>query len=157
MAFPSAWQLWIAAGVVLCTAEIKVPGFVLLPAGLGALVAALPAALEWPAWAQLAFFSAGSLAAFVASRTVFKRLLVRAPGVATNVDAMLGREAEIVEAIAEGGTGTARIHGELWAARSLTGAMSPGERALIERVDGLKLYLRRPGSPLVRVRKEPSP
>jgi membrane protein implicated in regulation of membrane protease activity len=157
MAIPSAWQLWIAAGIVLCTAEIKVPGFFLFPIGLGAVAAAVPAALGMPAWAQLAFFSAGSMTAFAASRTVFKRYLVRSPGFRTNVDAMVGAEAEIVEPIAEGATGTARINGELWAARSLTGAMAAGERALVERVDGLKLYLRKPGEALVRVGKEPLP
>lgn len=155
MPFPSAWQLWIAAGIALCTAEIKVPGFVLLPLGLGAFAAALPAAAGAPAWAQLAGFCAGSLAAFASSRTVFKRYLMRGASlIRTNVDAMVGTEAVVVEPIADGGTGTVRIHGELWAARSLTGALLPGEIAVVERVDGLKVYVRKPGRALFHPRKE---
>ena len=48
---------------------------------------------------------------------------------------------------AEGGV--VRINGELWSARSLAGAVDLGERVVVEKVEGLKLYVRRPGAGLV--------
>ncbi len=152
----SAWQLWIAAGIALCTAEIWLPNFFLMPLGFGAFAAAAPAAMHSPSWAQLAGFCAGSAAAFASSRTIFKRFLMRgAVQVRMNAEAMVGAEAVVVEPVADGGTGTVRIHGELWAARSLTGPLQAGEIAIIERMDGLKLYVRKPGQSLFHTRKEP--
>lgn len=141
------WHLWAAAGIALCVLEIKLPGFVVCWLGVGALAAALPSALGLPPWVQLGVFVTVSAALFAASRTIFKRLLMRgATRIRTNVDAMIGAEATVVDAIPEAaGSGTVRINGELWTARSLAGPLAAGELAVIERVEGLKLYVRRPG------------
>jgi membrane protein implicated in regulation of membrane protease activity len=155
MQSPAAWQLWLVAGVGLSLLEIKLPGFVLLWLGVGALAAAIPAGFGLPLWVQLAVFCVSSTALLAASRTVFKGMLMRdATRIRTNADAMVGAEAVVVEPLSERDGGTVRINGELWSARSLTGPVVAGEPVVVERLDGLKLYVRKPGVPLGAPRNE---
>ncbi len=66
----------------------------------------------------------------------------------TGVEAMLGQEAVVTEAITDPHGGTVRINGELWTARSLAGPVAEGERVTVEQVDGLKLWVRRASASL---------
>ncbi|MFN7134786.1 MAG: NfeD family protein [Myxococcales bacterium] len=129
--------------------EIKLPGFVVCWLGVGALVAAVPAALELPAPVQWGAFTIVSMSLFAASRTIFRRFLMRGgERVRTGVEAMIGAEAQVVEPLPDAGTGVVRINGELWSAKSLTGTVDPGEQVVVEKVEGLKLHVRRPGQPV---------
>lgn len=144
-----AWEVWVIAGLILAGLEIKLPGFVVFWIGVGALLAAIPAALGLPFAVQLATFSAASFALFFFTRPLARRFVsLEGRRMRTNVDAMVGCEATVEEAVLEGGSGTVRIHGEVWTARSLTGALQKGEVAIVDRVEGLKLYVRRPGGTL---------
>ena len=66
----------------------------------------------------------------------------------TGVEAMLGQEAVVTEALADPHGGTVRINGELWTARSLSGPVAEGERVIVEQLEGLKLWVRRPSASL---------
>ena len=144
MDFP-AWQLWLLAAVLAGALEIALPGFVMLWFSVGALVASLGAALGLGINVQLTLFILVSVALFTASRTLFKQALMRtATQMKTGVDAMVGQEAVVTESLAEGQGGTVRINGELWSARSLGGPVIEGERVIVEQVEGLKLWVRRP-------------
>ena len=137
------WHLWVIAGLLLTVAEIKLSGFVTLWFGVGAFIAALFAALGLSLELQLAAFTVVSVTLFVLSRTLFQRFFVRT-GVThkQGADAMLGTEAQVTEALPSTGYGTVRINGELWAARSLTGAIADGTWVRVEQVEGLKLVVR---------------
>jgi membrane protein implicated in regulation of membrane protease activity len=155
---PTAWELWLIAGLTLCALEIKLPGFVVFWLGIGALVAAIPAALGFEEWVQSLTFTATSLSLFFLSRPLYRRILMRnAQRVRTNVEAMVGVTATVVEAVPESGDGTVRVNGELWRARSLTGALPAGEVTVVERVEGLKVLVRKPGVGLTLLRKEDKP
>jgi membrane protein implicated in regulation of membrane protease activity len=96
-----------------------------------------------PIEAQLLGFTVLSGALFAASRTVFKHALMRrADRHPSGVDTLLGEEATVTQAI-DARSGTVRLHGELWAARSLEGPIAEGERVRVEQVEGLKLHVRR--------------
>lgn len=145
----SAWQLWILAAVILGALEMALPGFVLLWFAVGALAASLGAAVGLGINLQLTLFTLVSLALFATSRTLFKRALMRnAATVRTGVEAMVGQEAVVTEALVEGHGGTVRINGELWSARSLGGAVPAGALVIVEQVEGLKLWVRRPAASL---------
>jgi membrane protein implicated in regulation of membrane protease activity len=141
------WQLWVVAGLVLGVLEIKLSGFVFAWFGIGALVAGAVAALDFGLTAQTLTFAAVSLALFAASRTIFSSLLMRTAGASVKVgaEAMIGQEATVVDALPEGGSGTVRINGELWHARSMDGKMPAGSMVVVESVDGLKLMVRDAG------------
>lgn len=146
---PTDWQLWIIAALVFGALEIKLSGFVTLWFAAGALVAALAGALGLGVNPQLLLFTLVSLALFGASRTIFKQAFMRsASPMKTGVEAMVGQEAVVMEALADPHGGTVRINGELWTARSLAGPVAVGERVTVEQVDGLKLWVRRPSASL---------
>ncbi|HEX8434424.1 NfeD family protein [Archangium sp.] len=150
------WQLWIIAAVLAGALEIALPGFVLLWFAAGALAASLLAALGLGINLQLTVFIVVSVALFAASRTIFKKAFMRNAGnVKTGVEAMVGQEALVTESLTEGHGGTVRINGELWSARSLGGTVTEGERVIVEQVEGLKLWVRRPSTALeVPLKKE---
>lgn len=142
---PSAWQLWLIAALVAGALEIKLSGFVMLWFALGALASALTGAVGLGINMQLAVFTLVSAGLFAASRTIFKETFMRsAERMKTGVEAMVGQEAVVTEALADPHGGTVRINGELWTARSLCGPVAEGERVVVEQVEGLKLWVRRP-------------
>ena len=144
-----AWQVWLVVAVLAGGAEMALPGFVTLWFAVGALAASLGSALGLGVELQLALFSVVSVALFGASRTLFKNAFMRNAGsVKTGVEAMVGQEAVVAEALVEGHGGTVSINGELWSARSLGGPLSQGERVIVEQVEGLKLWVRRPAASL---------
>ncbi|WP_224363321.1 NfeD family protein [Hyalangium versicolor] len=146
---PTDWQLWIIAALVLGALEIKLSGFVTLWFAVGALAAALVGALGLGINVQLLLFTVVSVALFAASRTIFKEAFMRsASPLKTGVEAMVGQEAVVTEALSDPHGGTVRINGELWTARSLSGPVPEGERVTVEQVDGLKLWVRRPSASL---------
>ncbi|RKH55858.1 NfeD family protein [Corallococcus aberystwythensis] len=144
---PTAWQLWFIAAIVLGAMEIKLSGFVTLWLAVGALMASLMAGAGLGLNSQLFAFTLVSAALFGASRTIFKHVFMRdAVHLKTGVEAMVGQEAVVMEALAEGHGGTVRINGELWMARSLSGPLPEGERVTVEQIEGLKLWVRRPSA-----------
>jgi len=148
MDFP-AWQLWILAAIIAGALEMALPGFVMLWFSAGALVASLAAALGLGINVQLILFTLVSLALFGASRTIFKKAFMRnAANMKLGVEAMVGQEAVVTESLTEGHGGTVRINGELWSARPLGEPVPVGERVIVEQVEGLKLWVRRPAASL---------
>jgi membrane protein implicated in regulation of membrane protease activity len=146
---PSAWQLWLIAALVAGALEIKLSGFVMLWFAVGALASSLAAAVGLGINTQLALFTLVSAALFAASRTLFKKAFMRsADRMKVGVEAMVGQEAVVTESLADPHGGTVRINGELWTARSLSGPVAEGERVVVEQVDGLKLWVRRPSASL---------
>lgn len=144
-----AWQLWILAAIIAGSLEMALPGFVMLWFCVGALVASLAAGVGLGINVQLALFTLVSVALFAASRTLFKNAFMRnASTLKTGVEAMVGQEAVVTESLVEGHGGTVRINGELWSARPLGGPVAEGERVIVEQVEGLKLWVRRPAASL---------
>jgi membrane protein implicated in regulation of membrane protease activity len=138
------WQIWVLTGLILGALELKLSGYVMLWFGIGAFVAALLSTLGLPFNSQLVAFNLVSVALLIGSRTLFKRFFMRgASSVRHGVEAMLGADAVVVEAIPRDGLGTVRINGELWSARSVAGAIAEGEHVRIENLEGLKLAVRR--------------
>jgi len=136
--------LWVIVGLLLIVGEIFSGGFVLLWFAVGALVAGLCAFLGASFNVQLSMFSISSLLLFTASRTIFRRVLMRGrPSVSTNVDAMIGRQAEVMEEIGPGmRAGTVKVGGETWGAISDGTVYRPGTVVTIEAIQGLKLRVR---------------
>ena len=158
MDFPTAWHLWVIFGFIAAALEIKLSGFIMLWFAVGAFITALAAAMGFGLTGQLALFLAVSIALFASSRTIFQRFFMRGGGPTMKVgaDAMLGAEATVVEPLPALGSGTVRINGELWAARSIEELpIAPGEMVEIASIDGLKLKVRRAqAAPVVLAVKE---
>jgi membrane protein implicated in regulation of membrane protease activity len=137
------WWIWAVAGIVLLGVEIATPGgLVAMFFAAGALAVAPLAALGVGAIWQWLLFSAVSLASLGLLRG---RLLSSLEGRRhPPVDSLVGQEVVLLSDVPAGGEGRAELRGVPWTARSVAGALPAGQRVLVERVDGVTLWVRAP-------------
>jgi membrane protein implicated in regulation of membrane protease activity len=122
--------IWAIAGVLLVVAEVLTGGLVLLMLGAAALGAAGASAAGVPLESDLAVFAVlAVLFVLVLRPAVRRRMNVHDP-VNTGTRALLGTRGEVVEAVAAG-TGTVRLRGSLWSARSLHDDDLPAGTAVV--------------------------
>jgi len=139
------WWIWIVLGFALLLLEMATPGgFYFIFFGSSALVVGILALIgltetPWMEWLLFSAFAAASTAIFR------KRLLQRfgAPIPTGEVDTLVGEVATVLEGIQAGAIGKAELRGTAWNARN-TGAqdLQRGQRCLVERIDGLTLFIR---------------
>ncbi len=107
---------------------------------VGGSLAAMAAALaDGPLWLQVLLFGLVSLILLLLLRP-FLRKYVEPHKIRTNVDAMIGREALVTEEIDNLlGTGTIKLNGVVWSARSVDGAkIAAGTVVTVQSVQGVK-------------------
>ncbi len=137
------WHIWILVGIGLIIGEIFTVGFFLLWFGVGAFLAAGLALLGVGSIYQMLSFLLVSLILIVLSRTIFKQFLFRKEaGISTNVEALIGQEALVMEMI-EGKSkrGLVKIGGETWSAISEEGRIEQDEVVRVKRVVGNKVLV----------------
>lgn len=133
--------LWAIAGVVLVAVELVTGTFVLLMLGLAALVTAGASALGVPLGVDVGVFGLSALALILLARPALQRRFRsdRTDGsVNAGPQALLGAEAEVVDAITAGDAGTVRIGGALWTARALheRDALATGDPVVVVDIRG---------------------
>jgi membrane protein implicated in regulation of membrane protease activity len=139
-----AWWIWVLGGLVLLLAEVLTPGgFFVIFFGAGAILVGALKGLGWngPAWAEWLVFTALS----VASLALFREPLMRRFNMKNGkpVDQLAGERALVTEDVAPGGVGKAEMRGASWTARTSGGAaLARGQRCLVERVEGLTIWLK---------------
>jgi membrane protein implicated in regulation of membrane protease activity len=113
------WVLWIVAAVAFAVAEIASVSFYLASFAAGALVAAGLDLAGLSVGAQIAAFLISSVALLTLVRPIARRHLSAPPALRTGVAALIGREAIVLERIAnDEGVGCVRLDGEVWTARA---------------------------------------
>lgn len=139
------WWAWIVVGVVLLAAELFVvpTDFFLVFLGFAAFAVGLIgfAGVALPTWGQWATFGV-----FAVVSLVFFRgwLRARFPKVTRADDTLVGEIAVARESLAAGANGRIEMRGTTWSARNAGDApLAPGDRARVERVEGLTLHVRR--------------
>ena len=140
------WWIWVIVGFVLLAFELLTPGgFFILFFGVGALIVGVLAGLDaaGPLWVQGVLFTAIS----VLSLALFRgKLLQRMdPGrrQGAPIDQIVGQVAILTEDLPPGGVGKAELRGSTWSCRSGgEGSLRRGQRCVVERVDGLMLWVR---------------
>jgi membrane protein implicated in regulation of membrane protease activity len=141
-----AWWMWLVVGVVLLLAEMAAPGgFYLFFFGVGAMAVGLLAAadLAGPLWLQLLLFAGVSVLALLLFR---QRLLQTFHKPGKEVDTMVGEAGVLLADLAAGDTGKIELRGTVWKARTSSGvALEKGQRCIVERVEGLLLWVRGQG------------
>lgn len=138
------WWFWILLGFGLLIFEAAVStGLFALFFGLSALavggVAALGVLPE--AWMEWALFSCFSVVALVALRGPLKGRL-NIDGLDKPIDELVGQAATVTQEIPAGGIGKVELRGAGWNARLPTGTLARGARCVVERVEGLTLWVR---------------
>ena len=133
---------WIILAAGFLAIEFATVTLVSLWFVVGAVAAMTAAMLGAALWLQVVIFAVVSLAMLLLLRP-FLRKYVDPHKVATNVDALMGKEAVVTEAIDNlAGTGTVKLEGKIWSARSANGARIPaGMVVSVQSVEGVKLMV----------------
>jgi membrane protein implicated in regulation of membrane protease activity len=139
------WWIWVLAGLVLLLAEVLTPGgFFIVFFGAGAILVGVLKGLGWngPASAEWLVFTVLSVVALA----LFRKPLMRRfslGGKSKPVDQLQGERALVTEDVAPGGVGKAEMRGASWTARTSGSiALARGQRCLVERVEGLTIWLK---------------
>jgi membrane protein implicated in regulation of membrane protease activity len=110
------WVLWVIAAVIFGVGEMATTGFFLLPFAVGALIAALVAAIGVGTAVSWAIFLVVSIVALSALRPIARAHRRQPAALRTGTAALVGRTATVVERIALD-EGCIRLEGEIWRAR----------------------------------------
>ena len=141
------WWIWILVGLGLLAVEVIVPGgIILLFFGAAAIVVGtfVLLGIGGPVWFQWAMFSALSVASLLTLRGPILRKINAADDEAEYVDSLVGMAVGASEDIVPGAEGKAELRGTSWGTQNVgTEPLARGEDGVVERVDGLKLYIRR--------------
>jgi inner membrane protein len=142
------WWMWMLLGLLLLLAELVTPGgFYFIFFGIGAVVVGVLAGLGAGglAWLQFLLFSILSLVSLWLFRGKLLKLTEAAPD--RNVDSLIGETAVASDEIPVNGIGKVEMRGSAWSARNVGDKpLKHGERAKVERVEGLMLFVRLEGN-----------
>jgi membrane protein implicated in regulation of membrane protease activity len=132
-----AWVTWIGLAVILALVELLSLDLVLLMFALGALAAAVVAALGAPFWVAILVFAAVSLALLFFVRPSVVARLHAGPTLTSGHDALVGRSGVVTEPVTARG-GRIKLNGEIWSARAVpeTAAFDVDTEVLVTMIDG---------------------
>lgn len=134
--------VWLGLMVLFLILEANTVSVVSLWFAIGALAAAIAGALGATIPVQIILFLAVSCVLLAALRPIVRKYFT--PKLTkTNVDAILGKQGRITEAIENvDGAGRVKIGGMEWAARSQSGEPIPaGTLVQVDRVEGVKVFV----------------
>jgi membrane protein implicated in regulation of membrane protease activity len=133
----AAWLVWLIIAGVLAAAEAASLTFVLIMASGGALAGALTAALGGPVALQVIVAIVGTLALLGLARPAAVRHLNSGPRHISGPDALIGREAVVLQAVTKE-DGRVRLNGAEWSARAMDPKQSlpAGTVVSVVKIDG---------------------
>ena len=111
------WQMWAVIAVVCLILELMAGDFFIICFSIGAVFAALVAAVGGGIYLQLLVFAIFSFISLFWVRPFAKRYLHKGedPRV-SNADTLMGRQGRVVEAVEAEGFGRVQIDGDIWKA-----------------------------------------
>lgn len=140
------WWIWVIVGFVLLAFELLTPGgFFVLFFGVGALAVGALAGFDaaGPPWVQGVLFTAVSVLSLALFRGKLLARMDQGRRQGAPIDQIVGQVAILIEDLPPGGVGKAELRGSAWSCRTGAGlALRGGQRCIVERVDGLMLWLR---------------
>ena len=133
------YVLWIIIAIAFLAIELGTVTLVSLWFVGGSLAAMIAALCGAPLWLQVLIFALVSLALLLLVRP-FLRKYVDPHKIKTNVDALTGKQAVVIEPINNlAGTGAIRLEGNIWTARSVDGkTITAGTVVTVASIEGVK-------------------
>jgi membrane protein implicated in regulation of membrane protease activity len=133
----SLGTIWVVAAALLLALEMTTGEFTLASLAIGCALAAGLAGLGFGLPVQAGAAAVVSLLATAVLAPWLRRTLAPAP-TPDPVQALVGEEAEVLEAVLPGSAGKVKLNGVVWQATSDT-FLPPGTRVLVMEVDGARL------------------
>lgn len=136
------YMLWIILAIVFLAVEFGTVALISLWFVGGSVAALAVCLLGGPLWLQVLVFGLISLALLLLVRPFLKKY-IDPKKVRTNVDAMRGRQAVLLETADNlAATGSLELSGVVWTARSADGSVIPaGTVVTVQGVEGVKLLV----------------
>lgn len=138
------WWAWILSGLVLLGLELALGSFYLVFLGIAAIVVGLLAMFgaSGPIWLEwLLFIGFSGALVLLLRKPLLGKFVIQSD--TRDIDTLVGVVAVTVEGIPPGGIGKVEMRGTVWTAHNEgTAALAPGQRCLVERVQGLSLWVR---------------
>ena len=111
------WQMWAVIAVVCLILELMAGDFFIICFSIGAVFAAITAAVGGGIYLQLLMFAVFTLISLFWVRPFAQRYLHKGEdNRVSNADALLGRQARVVETVQADGFGRVQIDGDIWKA-----------------------------------------
>jgi membrane protein implicated in regulation of membrane protease activity len=130
--------IWLVAGILLAAAEVATGDFFLLMLSGGALVTAGFAGVTGgPVWLDAVVFAVVSVGLVAGVRPPLLRKVRQGAVLPTNVAALLGKKATVLERV-DGHGGQVKLSGEVWSARAYddTQVLEPGRTVIVLEING---------------------
>ncbi|AOW94601.1 hypothetical protein BFN03_07685 [Rhodococcus sp. WMMA185] len=132
-------MIWLVAGVLLAAAEALTGDFFLLMLAGGALATAgVTAVTDFPVWIDALIFGVLSISLILGVRPVLLRRFASPPPIAIGTEALSGKQALVLEEVAEHRGQVKLDSGDVWTARPLdsTEVYPPGTTVTVMQIDG---------------------
>ena len=138
--------IWLAGIIVFVILEAATYQLVSIWFAAGAVGGLTAASLGADFTVQMVVFIAVSVVLLLCLRPVSKRLL-KSKKVNTNVDSLIGKDILITKEVNNiQGNGEGKVNGMYWTVRSADNSViSEGETAEVQKVEGVKLIVKRKG------------
>ncbi|MFC9895733.1 NfeD family protein [Nocardia sp. NPDC127579] len=130
--------VWLVAGILLAAAEMLTGDLTLLMLGAAALgTAGVSAVADTSLVVDAVIFGVIAAVLILGLRPLLRRRFGTPPPIPTNVDALLGREALVLEQVGAH-AGLVKLGGERWTARPMDPAevYEPGTTVSVWKIDG---------------------
>ena len=135
--------VWIGVVILSIGLEFITPGLVSIWFTPGALIAMILAFCGVPEFVQIPVFLVVSILCIIFARPLFNR---RCKKYATNIDAIIGERAIVVEKIENiAGAGQVKVRGQCWSARTTDDDVTyeEGDIVTVIAVEGVKLICKK--------------
>lgn len=134
--------IWLAAAIIFIIIEAVTVGLTTIWFAAGALVALILALIKVGVGVQVAVFLILSLVLLATTRKIFVNKL-KTGSEKTNVDALVGEEAVVLENITPFNTGLVKVKGQNWTAIAADkdASILKGSTVKIKAIEGVKLIV----------------
>lgn len=135
------WYYWLILGIILCSAEIFVPGFVILWFGVAGIFVSILALLGLNSAFQWILFVLLSII-LIFSTKKFAEKVTKGSEEHVGPESLIGEEAVIMEEIEPSeGKYLVKVNGAEWVGKVLSKKVSKGETLYVKEVRGNTLIL----------------
>lgn len=136
------WVLWLIIIFILIVAEVSTVNLVSIWFIASGIVSMIISIFYDNFFVQFAIFVILGIILLLTTRKFLEKLMKAKEDTKTNLDRIIGSTAIVTEAISKNEVGEAKVEGKRWSAISKE-ELSVGEEVIIEKIDGVKLIVRK--------------
>jgi membrane protein implicated in regulation of membrane protease activity len=137
------WIAWLVIAAILVIFEILISSvFFFTCLAVGSVFAAAVAYFNISSWIEFVVFIVVSILSLYLIRPIFKKMMSKSETVNSNIDALIGATAIVIEKVTPLKAGLVRVLGEIWRAESDI-ELETGETVKIKNIDGTTLTVRK--------------